>query len=55
VVLSLDEVSTFITDDGARESDLEPIRRAGVNVIVAKVDAEDAGGSSTSGVAASKQ
>jgi DeoR family ulaG and ulaABCDEF operon transcriptional repressor len=43
VVLSLENVSAFITDEGASESDLEPIRRAGVNVIVAKM--VDAGGS----------
>jgi DeoR family transcriptional regulator, ulaG and ulaABCDEF operon transcriptional repressor len=55
VVLPLEAVSTFITDEGAREADLEPIRRAGVNVIVAKLDADDAGGGSTSSVSASKQ
>jgi DeoR family ulaG and ulaABCDEF operon transcriptional repressor len=55
VVLPLEAVSTFITDDGAREADLEPIRRAGVNVIVAKLDADDAGGDSTASVSSSKQ
>jgi DeoR/GlpR family transcriptional regulator of sugar metabolism len=44
VVLSLENISVFITDEGASESDLEPIRRAGVNVIVAKVDSGDARG-----------
>ena len=34
-------ISALITDDGAAESDLEPIRRAGVNVIVARVEAGD--------------
>jgi hypothetical protein len=54
-VLALEAVSTFITDDGAREADLEPIRRAGVNVIVAKVDADGAGGDSAPSVSSSKQ
>jgi hypothetical protein len=48
-------VSTFTTDDGAREADLEPIRRAGVNVIIAKLDADDARGDSTPSVSSSKQ
>jgi DeoR family ulaG and ulaABCDEF operon transcriptional repressor len=43
VVLSLENVSAFITDEGASESDLEPLRRAGVNVIIAKIDTSDAG------------
>jgi DeoR family ulaG and ulaABCDEF operon transcriptional repressor len=43
IVLPLETVFAFITDDGARESDLEPIRRAGVNVIVVKVGTDDAG------------
>jgi DeoR family ulaG and ulaABCDEF operon transcriptional repressor len=47
VVLSLENIAAFITDDGAHESDLEPIRRAGVNVIVAKIDADDAGRATT--------
>ncbi len=38
VVLSLANISAFITDDGASEADLEPIRRAGVNVIVVEVE-----------------
>ena len=38
VVLSLENVFAFITDDGANAADLEPIRRAGVNVIVAQVE-----------------
>jgi DeoR family transcriptional regulator, ulaG and ulaABCDEF operon transcriptional repressor len=55
VVLSLENIAAFITDDGAHESDLEPIRRAGVNVIVAKIDADDAGSRSTAGTSFSMQ
>jgi DeoR family transcriptional regulator, ulaG and ulaABCDEF operon transcriptional repressor len=49
VVLSLENVSAFITDEGANESDLEPIRRAGVNVIVARMDAEGDGAATAMG------
>ena len=49
VVLSLENISAFITDEGASESDLEPLRRAGVNVIVARTDAADTGGAPSTG------
>ena len=48
VVLSLENISVFITDDAASESDLEPIRRAGVNVIIARVEAGDTRGAPSS-------
>jgi hypothetical protein len=55
VVLSLENISAFITDDAASESDLEPIRRAGVNVIVARVEAGDTRGAPSSHAAPAMQ
>jgi DeoR family ulaG and ulaABCDEF operon transcriptional repressor len=55
VVLSLENISAFITDDAASESDLEPIRRAGVNVIVARVEAGDTRGAPASHAAPAMQ
>lgn len=55
VVLSLENISAFITDEGASESDLEPLRRAGVNVIVAGTDAADTGGVPSTGFSPSTQ
>jgi DeoR/GlpR family transcriptional regulator of sugar metabolism len=48
VVLALEAISAFITDEGASEADLEPIRRAGVNVIVARLGADELGSASGS-------
>jgi DeoR family transcriptional regulator, ulaG and ulaABCDEF operon transcriptional repressor len=55
VVLSLEHIAAFITDDAASESDLEPIRRAGVNVIVARVEAGDTRGTPSSHAAPAMQ
>jgi DeoR family transcriptional regulator, ulaG and ulaABCDEF operon transcriptional repressor len=41
VVAGLDRIATVITDDGAREDELEPLRAAGVDVIVARAIAEE--------------
>jgi DeoR/GlpR family transcriptional regulator of sugar metabolism len=48
VVLALEAISAFITDEGASEADLEPIRRAGVHVIVARLGADELGSASGS-------
>lgn len=39
VIAPVSRISTLITDDGAEESELEPFRRAGIKVIVARVSA----------------
>jgi DeoR/GlpR family transcriptional regulator of sugar metabolism len=41
VVAGLDQVSTLVTDDGAGEAELEVLRRAGVEIIVAEVREAD--------------
>ena len=42
VVAGLDRIGTVITDDGAREEELEPLRAAGLRVIVAEVSRDEA-------------
>ena len=37
VVAGLDRIACLVTDDGAREDELEPLRSAGVRVVVAEV------------------
>jgi DeoR family transcriptional regulator, ulaG and ulaABCDEF operon transcriptional repressor len=39
IVLPLERIHTLVTDDGARDEDLEDIRAAGVTIIIAKVEA----------------
>jgi DeoR family transcriptional regulator, ulaG and ulaABCDEF operon transcriptional repressor len=41
VIAGLERLAVLVTDDGATESDLEPIRSAGVKVIRAPVDQRD--------------
>ena len=41
VVAGLDRIASVITDDGAREDELEPLRAAGVEVIVARAIPEE--------------
>jgi DeoR family transcriptional regulator, ulaG and ulaABCDEF operon transcriptional repressor len=41
VVISLEQISVLVTDEGATESDLEPFRGAGVRIICASVDSQD--------------
>jgi len=40
-VAGLEQISTIITDDGARQAELEPFTAAGIRVIVAKVSEQD--------------
>ena len=40
-VAPLSRIDVVVTDDGAQEEDLAPLRRAGLEVIVAPVLAED--------------
>jgi DeoR family ulaG and ulaABCDEF operon transcriptional repressor len=39
IIAPINRISTLITDDGADKADLEPFRRAGIRVIVAKASA----------------
>jgi DeoR family transcriptional regulator, ulaG and ulaABCDEF operon transcriptional repressor len=41
IVAALDRISTLITDDGAREEELEVFRSAGIKVMIAQVSDED--------------
>jgi DeoR/GlpR family transcriptional regulator of sugar metabolism len=41
--LRLDQVSTLVTDEHADARQLAPLRRAGVNIVVAPLDAEPDG------------
>jgi DeoR family ulaG and ulaABCDEF operon transcriptional repressor len=41
VVAALDRVTTLVTDDGASDEELEPLRAAGVQVICASVESAD--------------
>jgi DeoR family ulaG and ulaABCDEF operon transcriptional repressor len=41
IVAALERISTLITDDGAKDDDLALFRKAGIEVITAKVEAED--------------
>jgi DeoR family ulaG and ulaABCDEF operon transcriptional repressor len=41
IVAALDRISTLITDDGAREEELEVFRNAGIKVMIAQVSEED--------------
>src|SRR5258706_13932874 len=43
IVTDLSRLSTLITDRGATEEDLEPIRNAGIRVIQVDVDLSEAG------------
>jgi DeoR/GlpR family transcriptional regulator of sugar metabolism len=42
IVVPLERVSTLVTDDGAADADLAPFRNAGIEVIIARVEAEEA-------------
>jgi DeoR/GlpR family transcriptional regulator of sugar metabolism len=41
IVAGLDRIHTIVTDDGARQEELEDFRAAGIKVIVARVLPED--------------
>jgi DeoR family ulaG and ulaABCDEF operon transcriptional repressor len=41
IVMPLEKVSVLITDDGAREADLEELRAAGIKIIIAPTTAAD--------------
>jgi len=41
IVAALDRISTLITDDGARDEELDVFRTAGIKVLIAKVTEED--------------
>lgn len=47
VVAPLDRISTLITDDGAREEDLDMFRAAGITVVKAVVQEEDSANPAT--------
>lgn len=42
IVMPLERINILITDDGARDEDLEDVRSAGVKVIIAKAEQADA-------------
>ena len=41
IVLPLERIATLITDDGARDEDLEDVRAAGVKVLIARASQAD--------------
>jgi DeoR family transcriptional regulator, ulaG and ulaABCDEF operon transcriptional repressor len=41
VVAPLDRITTIVTDNGAQPDDLEPLKAAGVNLVIAEVKDED--------------
>jgi DeoR/GlpR family transcriptional regulator of sugar metabolism len=38
IVIPLSKITTIVTDAGARDDELEPLRAAGIKVVVAQVE-----------------
>jgi DeoR family ulaG and ulaABCDEF operon transcriptional repressor len=42
LVVPLERVSTLVTDSGATDQELEPLRRVGVQIVTVEISADDA-------------